>query len=255
MQVVLLRRLPVLLALGLAAAGCASASSDVVTIDTVPEPELTRPTGSVGPTIPTTAPPIVVPTTAAPTTATPTTTAPATTTTPATTAPATTVAATSPGPTPAPPTPSDPDDVVLIGDSVAYGAQVFLRAEGIRVDARQRREFDDVAETIDGLEAAGRLRDHVMIHVGTNGEVTADECDEAVARLEGRRVTLVTVYAPGWTDWEANNAVLVECAARHSLELRDWAATAEAHPEWFFSDQRHLDGARAARAYAQFLVG
>jgi len=123
------------------------------------------------------------------------------------------------------------------------------------VNTRIGRTFTDAPAVISGLMASGSLGRRVIVHLGTTGTVKAATCDQVMALLAGRTVTIVTVYAPGWSDWQTNSSVLRACAARHGAALRDWATLAAAHdPAWFFSDHRHLKGSAAVQAYTNLIL-
>jgi hypothetical protein len=55
-----------------------------------------------------------------------------------------------------------------IGDSVMVGAREELTARGIKVNAVVSRQFRDAVPLLEQLEAAGRLRRKVIIHLGNN---------------------------------------------------------------------------------------
>ncbi len=142
-------------------------------------------------------------------------------------------------PTPAEPAPEAAAGVLAIGDSIMLSASSSIRAAvpGISVDARQNRQFTEGVAIVRGLAAAGGIPSTVLVHLGTNGLVTPDRCDELLGMLPGRRVLLVNVEVP--RSWETDtNEALADCARRHGAELVDWRAVADERA--LASDGYHL---------------
>jgi hypothetical protein len=206
-------------------------------------------------------------TTAAP--ATPATTAAAPTTTvtdPATTDPGTTVAATIPVPDPTPPTvaataPTTPAPVAvagglyLLGDSVMLGARDALQRyfPGAVVDAVESRSFIAGVDVARHEAATGALGANVVVHLGANGAITPQECDQMMDTLGGRHVVLLTIKVP--RPWEApNNAVLQDCASRRGATLADWQAVAVANPGALYKDGIHLRPPAGGLLYTQLVA-
>ncbi|MDA2988628.1 MAG: hypothetical protein O2815_06070 [Actinomycetota bacterium] len=140
-------------------------------------------------------------------------------------------------------------DAIAIGDSVMLGAKSQLRDRGVDVvDAAVSRQ----AATGPGLlrKRGGKLPEHVVVHLGTNGTYTLKMCKELV-RTAGkqRRVYLVTVKVP--RKWESvNNDMLRSCDGAFRSDrvvLLDWNAAATKNPSYLYADGVHLrpEGARA----------
>ena len=142
--------------------------------------------------------------------------------------------------------------VFAIGDSVMLGSADALHAAlpGITVDAEVSRQFAEGVAIIELLAAAGRLPDTVVVHLGTNGSIAAERCDQLMTAAAGRRVVLLTLEVP--RSWEAgNNGVLRDCAARHGAAIADWNVVAE--PRVLAGDGFHVRG-DGARRYASLVA-
>ncbi|MDN4476506.1 acyltransferase family protein [Demequina sp. SYSU T00192] len=141
---------------------------------------------------------------------------------------------------PAPPVGSD---VTVIGDSVALGAAPALAEAlpGIAVDAEVGRQFWTGVDRVEQLARQGRLRDYVVVALGTNGAVPEEDMDRLIAAVEGRPVVLVTPY--GDRSWMAASQRAVREAARAhpNAVVADWQRAVERRPDVLGSDGIHPD--------------
>jgi lysophospholipase L1-like esterase len=88
---------------------------------------------------------------------------------------------------------------------------------------------------------AGELGEVVVVHIGSNGVLTAEQFDETMEALEGvRRVVFVNVNVPRpWA--QPNNEVIAEGVDRYpNAVLADWYSASVDHPEYFVEDGVHL---------------
>nr|WP_228374552.1 acyltransferase family protein [Demequina rhizosphaerae] len=147
----------------------------------------------------------------------------------------------------APETPSGAD-VTVIGDSVALGSAPALAEAlpGIAVDAEVGRQFAAGVDRVEQLARKGRLRDYVVVALGTNGAVPEVEMDRLLAAVEGRPVVLVTPY--GDRSWMAGSQRAVRDAARshRNTVVADWQRAVERDPGVLGSDGIHPDDDGAA---------
>jgi len=196
------------------------------------------------------------PTTGPPTTAPPTTTGTATTTVPATTVPSTTVPTTTSTVAGAV-TPPLPGSVTAVGDSIMLDIQPYLQADipGVQVDGLVSRQFETGIGIVQADRAAGTLGSILVVELGTNGSVTSADIDAMMQAAAGvTRVVFVNVDVP--RPWEApDNATLAAGVARYPgvAVLADWYTLSSPHPEWFTSDQVHLNPA-GAQALASLIT-
>jgi peptidoglycan/LPS O-acetylase OafA/YrhL len=148
---------------------------------------------------------------------------------------------------------SGPVDMLAIGDSVMLGAKDYLRRSlpGIQVDAEVGRQGRDAIKLLRRLNVEGKLPDTVLIHMGTNGYLPADQFRQLMRELADRKqVFLVNVHAS--RRWEAdNNRLLSELDSGDYKNIRiiDWATVAKDHDEYFVADGIHLTG-KGIQAYA-----
>src|SRR6185295_18312759 len=79
--------------------------------------------------------------------------------------------------------PVDQRPTVAIGESVMLGAKAQLEAAGFYVDAVESRQGTAVPAVLAALRSAGRLGNTVVIHIGTNGDVSDNTFDAIMANL------------------------------------------------------------------------
>nr|WP_228375131.1 acyltransferase family protein [Demequina iriomotensis] len=148
-------------------------------------------------------------------------------------------------PSAAPKRPAVPDgsDVTVVGDSVTLGSAPALASAlpGVAVDAEVGRQFSQGVDRVEALEGKGRLRPYVVVALGTNGEVPADQMDRLVAAVGDRTLVLVTPY--GDRSWMAGSQRAVRQAARGhaNVVVADWQAAVEEDPSVLGPDGIHPD--------------
>lgn len=158
--------------------------------------------------------------------------------------------------------PPDPQPVATGPDIAAFGDSVMLASAGglqeqfpgIAVDAVVSRQMSAAGDLIRSAANAGRLRPVVVLGLGTNGSIGADQLDTVLGELgPRRRLVLVTVQAPRpWTD--GVNRTLDDFAARHPdrVALADWQHAIAGHLDLLAADQIH-PGHRGGLIYADAL--
>jgi len=167
------------------------------------------------------------------------------------------------GPITSPPLPAPAPGFVVghvtaIGDSVLIDAEYNLAADvpGVVVDAAVSRQWSDGEAIARGLLARHQLGSVVVIELGTNGPITAEDFDSMMSILHGAsRVVFVTTHDnEPWQDQV--NAVLAWGVATHrSTALADWATLARQFPGWFYADGVHLPlGGSGAQAMAALIA-
>jgi hypothetical protein len=89
--------------------------------------------------------------------------------------------------------------LTAIGDSVLLGARFYLERSiaGARTDAEVGRQAAAMLERIEALRSEGLLAPAVLLHFGTNGDVTEDQLRQALQMLSDRqRVIVVNSRVP-----------------------------------------------------------
>jgi peptidoglycan/LPS O-acetylase OafA/YrhL len=147
-----------------------------------------------------------------------------------------------PSPAPAPPVGVPSASALVVGDSIALGSAESLRhalGAGTTVNAKVGRQFSAAPDIVSAWVAVND--GPVVIDLGANGTVSADDIDAVLAAAGDRRVVLVGVHVPRrWQD--GNNDVLRAAAAAHpTVAFVDWDALVDAHPGVLGPDGVHPD--------------
>lgn len=142
-----------------------------------------------------------------------------------------------------PPASGMPRLLTAVGDSVMLIANEELanRFDNAIVDAGKGRQAEDILNTVQSLKDRSQLGDVVVIHMGTNGVIRAQQLEELMEMLKDvPRVYLLNVKVA--RSWESlNNELLAANIDRWpNATLIDWKAVATQHPEMFYSDGVHL---------------
>ena len=153
-----------------------------------------------------------------------------------TTVPPTTAAPTTTLPPPPPP-------ITAIGDSVMLGAKDELEAKGILVSAEVSRQMKTMIPVVEQLRDSGQLSDTMIVHLGTNGDLSDETVNEFFTALSGvPKVLVLTIDADrSWVP--ANNAKLMALPAQFpNVQLLYWDGLGPQCPgDCFYDDGIHLN--------------
>ena len=145
-------------------------------------------------------------------------------------------------------------DVLALGDSVMLGAATELANRGATVNAEQNRQGTKGAEILELLDAADRLGNVVIIHMGTNGPASTGTYERMMtATKDVPLVLMLTIRAD--RDWvPGNNAIIGGLSSTHAnVKVLDWASLSNSCPgDCFYSDGIHLKSA-GQRYYATLI--
>jgi hypothetical protein len=145
--------------------------------------------------------------------------------------------------------------ITAVGDSVMVASAPALQAAlpGIYIDAMVGRQFSTGLQIIASLKARGLLRPIVVVGLGTNGSVTADEISQLFAEIgPDRKLVLVNTFED--RPWEAEvNATLAAAASDHpGVVLANWYTTIEHRTDLLWPDGIHPQPAGCV-VYARML--
>jgi peptidoglycan/LPS O-acetylase OafA/YrhL len=134
----------------------------------------------------------------------------------------------------------------FIGDSVLLGAISAVESTfgpNVLVDGVESRQFKHADDVARDLRNAGNLGDIVVLHLGTNGAFSSGTWDEVMTELSDRdRVIVLTIKVPRRWESSVNAAIRSGHERWPEVEIIDYKAFADAHPELYVSDGVHLTG-------------
>jgi peptidoglycan/LPS O-acetylase OafA/YrhL len=153
--------------------------------------------------------------------------------------------------------PLDQRPPIAIGESVMLGAKSQLEAAGFVVDAAENRQGPQVVDVVSKLRAAGRLGNTVVIHIGTNGEVTDDTFAKIMANLppaDVQSVWFLTVRANlAWID--GNNQRILGLQSKYpNVHIGYWGDLVPS-VTGMSKDGIHLKTDAAKQIYADLIAG
>jgi hypothetical protein len=101
----------------------------------------------------------------------------------------------------------------------------------------------------------------VIVHLGTNGPMSYEQLDRFATSVtsQGARLVLVTIQLPNQPRYtyerDVNSRIWGVWAKRWGVKVADWNSLSSANRGLLAGDGIHLNGANAARAFADLLVG
>jgi peptidoglycan/LPS O-acetylase OafA/YrhL len=154
--------------------------------------------------------------------------------------------------------PIDQRPPYAIGESVMLGAKSQLEAKGFRVNAEESRQGKEVVNVLAGLRAAGQLGRIVVIHIGTNGEVSDETFAGIMASLPPDEVTTVwflTVRAPNLSWIDGNNSRIIALPCKYPNVWVGYWADFVPNVAGMSNDGIHLKTNEAKQTYADLIAG
>ena len=157
---------------------------------------------------------------------------------------------------PAETAPPDAARYTFIGDSVLLGAKPAVESAfgpAVVVDASESRQFKHADDVARDLRTRGELGDIVVLHLGTNGAFSSATWDEVMTELsDRRRVIVLTVNVPRRWESIVNAAIRSGQERWPGVEVIDYKAFADTHPDLYVPDGVHLT-ATGRTLYSNFL--
>ncbi|MBR3226344.1 MAG: acyltransferase [Atopobiaceae bacterium] len=147
-------------------------------------------------------------------------------------------------------------DVVLVGDSVALGANEQLNKafpHGL-IDTAGSRQAEEALAALESYVSSGVVGNDVVWSIGTNGILSQSIMDKLLDTVgPDRKLWMVNLRTPNDKDVD-NNALIDKTVSEHdNVNLVDWLSASQGHDDWFSEDGIHLtwDG---RDAYAKLIV-
>lgn len=138
-------------------------------------------------------------------------------------------------------------DILIIGDSVAEGAQSQLQAtfpKG-RINAKVSRHCSDSIPVLQSeMNDANWDGDCLIFSLGTNGPMYDFMGKTRDILKADKPMFVLTIRAP-YEEWTQDNNVQIKefCQNHDNVYLIDWASYSEGYDDWFVRDETHLTNA------------
>lgn len=143
-----------------------------------------------------------------------------------------------------------------IGDSVMLGASPALKQvfKHNYVDAVESRQAFVLPTLLEKYKKQNQLPNQILVGLGTNGYIT-DKTVAETFKIVGKKRTVywLNMYAPTiqWSN-SINQELKAFSKKYDNLVIIDWHSEGQKHPEWFYSDEIHLNG-DGQSGYAKFI--
>ena len=146
-------------------------------------------------------------------------------------------------------------DYTFIGDSVMKMGEPYIKEifKDANVDAKVSRQFTDLPKVLEYLKENKKLKNIVVIHLGTNGVINKESFESSMKLLEGKTVYLMNTVVP--KPWEKSvNKSLQEWSEDYkNITIIDWYKYAKGEKQLFYKDATHPKP-EGAKAYAEFIL-
>ena len=90
------------------------------------------------------------------------------------------------------------EDYTFIGDSVMKMGEPYIKEifKDANIDAKVSRQFTDLPKVLEALKDSKKLKNIVVIHLGTNGVINKESFESSMKLLEGKTVYLMNTVVP-----------------------------------------------------------
>ena len=146
-------------------------------------------------------------------------------------------------------------DYTFIGDSVMKMGEPYIKEifKDANIDAKVSRQFTDLPKVLEALKDSKKLKNIVIIHLGTNGVINKESFETSMKLLDGKTVYLMNTVVP--KPWEKSvNKNLEEWSADYNnITIIDWYKYAKGEKKLFYKDATHPKP-EGAKKYAEFIL-
>ncbi|QQB74151.1 acetyltransferase [Fusobacterium canifelinum] len=147
------------------------------------------------------------------------------------------------------------EDYTFIGDSVMKMGEPYIKEifKDASIDAKVSRQFTDLPKVLATLKDSKKLKNIVVIHLGTNGVINKESFESSMKLLEGKTVYLMNTVVP--KPWEKSvNKSLEEWSEDYdNITIIDWYKYAKGEKKLFYKDATHPKP-EGAKKYAEFIL-
>lgn len=147
------------------------------------------------------------------------------------------------------------EPITFIGDSVMKMAEGEIQKQFPKayVDAKVSRQFLQLPEILNHLQAQGKLHHRIVIHLGSNGPIREKSYQKVKEMLRGHEVYFMNaVVAKSW-ERDVNALLAKETSKEEDFHLIDWYGYAKGKSQWFYKDATHPKP-NGAKKYVEFIL-
>ena len=146
-------------------------------------------------------------------------------------------------------------DYTFIGDSVMKMGEPYIKEifKDANIDAKVSRQFTDLPKVLEALKDSKKLKNIVVIHLGTNAVINKESFETSMKLLDGKTIYLMNTVVP--KPWEKSvNKNLEEWSADYNnITIIDWYKYAKGEKKLFYKDATHPKP-EGAKKYAEFIL-
>lgn len=145
--------------------------------------------------------------------------------------------------------------VVIVGDSVLLGSKGEVQAllPNALVNADVSRQWAAGAQVVHQLAAENKLPKVIVMALGTNGVISAEQVNQFAETYKDHYVFLVNTVVNNQSEGIANTAINDALARQPNTFLIDWHSLAKTKASWFASDFVH-PSVEGRKIYAQLIA-
>jgi len=146
-------------------------------------------------------------------------------------------------------------DYTFIGDSVMKMGEPYIKEifKNANVDAKVSRQFTDLPKVLESLKESKKLKNIVVIHLGTNGVINKESFETSMKLLEGKTVYLMNTVVPKPWEKSVNNSLKEWSEDYKNITIIDWYKYAKGEKQLFYKDATHPKP-EGAKIYAEFIL-
>ena len=146
-------------------------------------------------------------------------------------------------------------DYTFIGDSVMKMGEPYIKEifKNANVDAKVSRQFTDLPKVLESLKESKKLKNIVVIHLGTNGVINKESFETSMKLLEGKTVYLMNTVVPKPWEKSVNESLEEWSEGYDNITIIDWYKYAKGEKQLFYKDATHPKP-EGAKIYAEFIL-
>ena len=148
-----------------------------------------------------------------------------------------------------------PEDIVFVGDSIMDSSKKYIAPnfKNPYFDTKISRQFSTLPGIVSKLVEQGKIKNTLVVHLGTNGKFTDRDFDSVMEMVKGKDVFFMnTAHKDPW-EQEVNRKLVEKVSQYENAHLIDWYSYAKGKNEYFYKDRTHPND-KGQKYYADFLT-